>query len=117
TSILQRESATLSGGSCGSWSGTWTTVTLSGGNDTGVASGSCYHYRELLSDRVGNQGTSGSSNIAKVDNAAPSNSLSLTAITGGAYKSGTTVYYRGAAAGSFKLRNARSDEHTSELQS
>jgi hypothetical protein len=105
TSILERDVATLTNGSCGSFSGSWTTVTLSAGNDTGVLNGHCYEYREKLSDNVGNQGTSGTSNIAKVDNQGPANALALTSITGGAYKSGTTVYYRGSAAGSFKLRN------------
>src|SRR5206468_10653999 len=98
SSILQRDVANLSGGSCTGWSGTWTNVTLSGGNDTGVTNGHCYQYRELLSDNVGNQGASAASNVAKVDNGAPSNSLSLSSVAGGAYKSGTTIYYRGAAA-------------------
>src|SRR5204863_6802950 len=31
TSILERDDATLSNGSCGSFSGSWSTVTLSGG--------------------------------------------------------------------------------------
>jgi hypothetical protein len=113
TSILQRDDAPLNNGSCGSFSGTWTTVTLSGGNDTGVANGRCYEYRERLSDRVGNQGTSPVSAVAKVDVQAPSNSIGLSNVSpaGSASKSGTIVYYRGAVAGggSFKLTNAVSD--------
>src|SRR5205814_8142821 len=56
TSILQRDDATLANGACGSFSGGWSTVTLSGGNDTSVLGGHCYEYRERLSDHVGNQG-------------------------------------------------------------
>ncbi|HKC21535.1 MAG TPA: hypothetical protein VKB64_03390, partial [Gaiellaceae bacterium] len=58
SSILERDDATLSSGSCGSFSGSWTTVTLTAGNDTNVLNGHCYEYREKLSDNVGNQGTS-----------------------------------------------------------
>src|SRR5207248_822249 len=105
TSIVQRDVANLANGACGSFSGSWSTIALVGGNDTNVLSGHCYEYRELLSDRVGNQSASTASNVAKVDTAGPANSLSLSAVSGGAYMSGTTVYYRGAAAGSFKLTN------------
>src|SRR5262249_39053456 len=101
--------ANLANGACGSFSGSWSTITLVGGNDTGVTSGHCYEYRELLSDRVGNQGTSSASNVAKVDTAGPTNSMSLSAVSGGAYGSGTTLYYRGSSAGSFKLTNAVAD--------
>ncbi|HEX4718740.1 MAG TPA: chitobiase/beta-hexosaminidase C-terminal domain-containing protein [Thermoleophilaceae bacterium] len=45
----------------------------------------------------------------KVDTAAPANALSLNVASGGAYLSGTSIYYRGAAAGSFTLTNAVSD--------
>jgi hypothetical protein len=113
TSILQRDVANLANGSCGSFSGSWTTVTLSGGNDTSVTNGHCYQYRELLSDRVGNQGTSAASNIAKVDSLAPANSITLTSVSpaGSALKNGVTIYYHGSLAGggSFKLTNAVTD--------
>src|SRR5207237_4803253 len=72
TSVLQRDEVALSGGNCGSFPGSWSTVTLVGGNDTSVVSGKCYRYRELLSDNVGNQGTSAVSSTAKVDTSAPS---------------------------------------------
>jgi len=92
-------------------SSSWTTVTLVGGNDTSVTSGHCYEYRELLSDHVGNQGTSGTSNIAKVDSQAPVNSITLSSVSpaGSAVRNGSTIYYRGSIAGSFKLTNAVSD--------
>lgn len=44
-----------------------------------------------------------------VDSVAPTNSLSLSGIVGGAWMTGTTVYYAGAAAGSFTLTNAVAD--------
>ena len=86
-------------------------MTLAAGNDTTVTNGHCYEYRELLSDHVGNQGTSGASNVAKVDSQGPANSIALSNVSpaGSALKNGSTVYYRGSAAGSFKLTNGVTD--------
>ena len=53
--------------------------------------------------------------LVKIDTTPPTNSLSLTNVSGGVYPTagpladGTTVYYRGAAAGSFTIRNAVTD--------
>ena len=76
-----------------------------------MTNGHCYEYRELLSDHVGNQGTSGPSNVAKVDSQGPANSIALSNVSpaGSALKNGSTVYYRGSAAGSFKLTNTVTD--------
>ena len=121
SSVVQRDDATLSGGSCGSFSGSWTTITLSAGNDTSVQNGKCYEYRERLTDNVGNVGSSSASAIAKVDNAGPSNALTLTSISpaGSVLKSGNTIYYRGAqtGGGSFKIRNAVSDPESGAASS
>ncbi|HEX9381703.1 MAG TPA: chitobiase/beta-hexosaminidase C-terminal domain-containing protein, partial [Gaiellaceae bacterium] len=121
SSMVQRDEATLSAGGCGSFSGSWTTVTLSAGNDTGVANGKCYEYREQLTDNVGNVGTSSASAIAKVDSAGPSNSFTLTSVSpaGSAFKNGTTIYYRGveSGGGSFKIRNALSDPESGAASS
>ena len=72
TIVLQRDQATFSNDSCGTFPGTFsTTVTLVGGDDTSVSSGFCYEYREQATDNVGNVGTSSTSNIAMVDAIAP----------------------------------------------
>ena len=121
SSVVQRDDATLSGGSCGSFSGSWTTITLSAGNDTSVQNGKCYEYREQLTDNVGNVGSSSASAIAKVDNTGPSNALTLTSISpaGSVLKSGNTIYYRGSqtGGGSFKIRNAVSDPESGAASS
>jgi hypothetical protein len=111
SSLLERDEATLTGGSCGSFSGSWTTVTLVGGNDTSVSNGKCYQYRERLSDNVGNQGTSSASNIAKVDTTAPSTpTLSFSNLSANAYwDGGSTFYFRPSAGGTFTVTAASSD--------
>ena len=113
TSVLQRDDVTLSNGTCAGFSGSWSTATLTGGNDTNVVSGHCYRYRELLSDRVGNQGVAAASNVAKVDAQGPSNSITLSSVSpaGSALDAGTRIYYRGSVTGggSFKLTNAVGD--------
>ena len=43
------------------------------------------------------------------DGTAPVNDISLSGVSGGAFKSGNTVYYRGTAAGSLRLSNALVD--------
>jgi len=72
--IVQRRSATLSGGTCGSY-GTWGNITQGGTypnfTDTTVASGNCYQYQYLISDNATNQATYTSTNAVRVDTAAP----------------------------------------------
>ena len=113
TITVQRDTIGLAAGACGAFTGSWSTVTLTAGNDTTVTSGNCYRYRETAADNVGNSTTSGISNTAKVDNAGPTNSLTLTSGSpaGASYKSGNTIFYRGvqSGGGSFKIRNAVSD--------
>src|SRR4051794_8501915 len=108
---VERDTIGLSNGSCGVFTGSWSPVTLTAGNDTSVTSGNCYRYRETASDNVGNPTTSSVSNTAKVDSGAPTSSISVSNVTpaGSVYKNAATIYYRGAAAGSFKLTNAVTD--------
>jgi hypothetical protein len=47
--------------------------------------------------------------VVTVDPTPPVNALSLSNVTGGAVLTGTTVYYRGAAAGSFTVTNTLTD--------
>lgn len=57
------------------------------------------------------------SSVVTVDTTAPVNSISLSNVTGGAALVGTTVYYRGSAAGSFTLTNAVTDSGTGPASS
>jgi hypothetical protein len=57
-----------------------------------------------------------SSNVV-VDATPPTNTITLSGVTGAAVLSGTTVYYRGVAAGSFALRNAVADAETGPASS
>lgn len=49
------------------------------------------------------------SHLVRIDQTPPTNSLSLTAVTGGAHLAGSTLWYRGVAAGSFRIQNAVAD--------
>jgi VCBS repeat-containing protein len=109
TTQVQRDSATLSNGACGTFSGTWSNMTLSVGADTTVASGSCYHYRYVVTDNVANQTTSTQTADAKVDNSAP-------AAPGLAYSAMTNMsatvnalFYRPGAAGGFTATASATD--------
>jgi Concanavalin A-like lectin/glucanases superfamily len=71
TRLLQRQSAPLTGSTCGTF-GAFATIT-NGTNpttsplvDTTVAAGSCYLYRYVVSDNVGNQDTAVSASVVKV---------------------------------------------------
>ena len=112
SSIVERDEAPLDNGdgSCDAFPGSWSTVTLSGGNDTSVVNGKCYRYRELLSDNVGNQGPSGASNTAKVDTSAPADpALSYGSFTNAAVNGGVVWYRPAAANGQFQVTASSSD--------
>ncbi len=64
--------------------------------------------RFAASDALGNTSAIGSQNV-RIDTTAPAAVLSLSGVTGGAFRAGTTVWYRGAAAGSFAIVNAPVD--------
>ena len=99
---LSRATATLTGGTCGTF-GSYTLIT--GGTDPvspksdSVSDQACYSYRYLVFDTIGNSTTYTSPGI-KVDLTAPSApSLAFSAFTNTWWPgSGTTVYYRSAAA-------------------
>lgn len=108
--LLQRSSATLSLGACGTF-GAFTTAAT---NPTSVYSSpvttGCHQYRYLISDNVGNQATYTSLSVVKVDLVAPSNAITITNANG-AYSAfgGATLYYKGDTAGSFKYVDTVSD--------
>ena len=108
--LLQRSSATLSLGVCGTF-GAFTTVAT---NPTSVyasaVTSGCQQYRYLISDNVGNQATYTSVSVVKVDQLAPTNTISLTNVTGAFTQfGGAVLYYKGNEPGSFKYTNALSD--------
>ena len=110
--IVERDEAPLDNGdgTCDAFPGSWSSVTLSGGNDTTVVSGNCYRYRYLLSDRVGNQATSSASATAKVDTSAPATPTLSFGSLQAAFVAGSTVYYRpSAASGQFAVTAASTD--------
>lgn len=63
---VKRDSAPLSGSTCGSFPGSFaTTVTLVGGADTAATKGNCYRYQYVVTDKVGNQTTYSSASVAR----------------------------------------------------
>ena len=117
TGIVERDEVALANDTCPAFGGSWSTVTLAGGNDTTVQSAKCYRYRYKISDRVLNQGTSGASATAKIDTSAPTpapslayGSFSNAALVGG------IVYYRpGAASGQFAVTGSGSADPESAI--
>jgi uncharacterized repeat protein (TIGR01451 family) len=69
-----------------------------------------YSYRVVASYNTWTAISSEAGPVAVTgDSTAPTNAVTLSGVTGGAFKSGASVYYRGTAAGSFTLTNAVSD--------
>ncbi len=93
---IQRASATLSNGSCGTFGSFANLVTTSTSpyNDTTVANSNCYEYQYLISDNAGNTATYTSTNVAKIDTAAPTiGTVTITPTSGSSpkYISGTST--------------------------
>jgi hypothetical protein len=87
-------------------SGCTGTVTATSCTETSIPNGQ-WQYTDtpvFATNWVGTE--SAKSSVAYTDPTPPTNSLSLTNITGSAALSGTTVYYVGASAGSFTISNA-----------
>ena len=98
--------------------GVWTTIGAADTTspysvnwDTTAVSDGLYDLRVVTTDNVGNSFTSALVTNVRVDNTLPTNVLSLQSVApaGSAFLNGTTVYYRGTAAGNFQLQNAVSD--------
>ncbi len=98
TARLDRATAPLTGGSCGTYGEAETIATAPTSPRTDVVDdGLCYRYEYVVSDTQGN-GTTYTSGDIKVDTTAPG-AVALTPTSGsGSYVSGSQVYYRPAAA-------------------
>jgi chitobiase/beta-hexosaminidase-like protein len=107
--VLERASATLATGTCGT-SGSYAAVTLSGGADTTVTSGSCYRYQYKTADNVGNISTASTTTVdAKVDVTPPTTPiLHFSGLTNTA-ASGSVVYYRATGSGTFTVTATATD--------
>jgi len=103
TSVLTRESATLTNATCGTFSGS---TVLAG---TPVQSGlttACYRYTLTGTDHVGN--TSSVSTTVSYDTAPPTQAITL--VPGvGASQTANILYYRNTVAGSFSLSDSVTD--------
>jgi Ice-binding-like/Chitobiase/beta-hexosaminidase C-terminal domain len=108
--IIEAATATFSANACGTF-GAFAVVATNpiSGVSLPVTSGTCYQYRYSIADNVGNRTTYASSSIAKVDNVAPVDSLSLVSAVNASLAGGRTVYYRGNVAGSFRVLDAATD--------
>jgi hypothetical protein len=120
---LQRASASLNAGSCGSY-GAYTVLVIdpvSPAADTVPANNTCYRYQYVVADNVGNQTTYTSPDI-KVQTTpdsslAPSNAT-ITPVSGASSQSvsGQTVYYNPAQSGSFTVSSSASDSSSGVAQ-
>jgi hypothetical protein len=98
SNALTRAHATLSGNSCGGFTGS-DAVTISGGNDSDTLVTGCYRYTLAGTDNAGNNATTQSA-IVKVDTSPPSTpTLSFgTSGTGVFYPgSGSNIYFKPSA--------------------
>jgi hypothetical protein len=107
--IVEQSTATLAAGACGTF-GAFTIAATNPGSPISVptVSGSCYKFRYLISDNVGNQATYTGANVDKVDMVAPTNTLGLASAVN-ASLAGTNLYYRGNVSGSFSLLDTVAD--------
>jgi hypothetical protein len=105
---VERASATLSNGTCGTFA-PFAAVTLSGGADTTVASGSCYRYQYKAVDNVGNVSTASTPSAdAKVDTTPPTTPTLLFGSQTNAAATGSVVYYS-PTGGSFAVTAGSTD--------
>ena len=114
SSILTVQSFTLANNSCGAAAGAYSTATtITGTANPAIATGFCYVYTLLGTDKVGNAAFV--TTTVLVDTTAPTTpTLSFSGLSANAfYSSGqNTVYIRPAAGGTFTVTAASSDPET-----
>ena len=107
--VVTVQQATLANDTCGAYGGS-TTV---GGATYGVSSGNCYRFMITATDKVGNVATL--QTTVKVDTTAPvAPGIAFTGLSAGnTFVSGTTLFYRPSASGTFTVNaNGSSDPET-----
>jgi chitobiase/beta-hexosaminidase-like protein len=110
--LVERASATLSNGTCGSF-GSYAAVTLSSGADTTVTTGHCYHYQYTAADNVGNVSTAtAATSDAKVDSTPPTLPTVFFSGLTHAAASGSIVYFPPTGSGSFTVTAASTDSES-----
>jgi hypothetical protein len=107
--IVEISTAPLSAGACGTF-GPFTTgaTNPASGVSLPIVTDTCYRYRYLISDNVGNQSTYTSASVAKADSLAPTNTISMDSPVAASF-TGSTIFYKGDVAGSFRLIDAVAD--------
>ena len=103
SSVLTRQAATLTNGVCGTYG--VGTVLVGAPAQSALTTG-CYRFTLTGTDRVGNAATV--STTVLVDLVAPTQTFSLVSPLG-ASVSGSRIYFRGTAAGSFSVATAVTD--------
>jgi hypothetical protein len=107
---VERQSAPLQAGTCGSFTGVWEPASLQAAADASVHGGTCYRYRVSVSDNVGNWSSSPASGEARIDTNAPSPpQLTLTALAPSVHVSRATVFYRPGAQGALAVAATAAD--------
>ena len=113
SATVERQSASLQAGACGSFTGAWEPLSLQAGADASVQDGACYRYRVSVSDNVGNWSSSPASGEARIDTTAPSPPLlTLTAAGPSVHVSTATVFYRPRAQGTLTVAATTADDES-----
>ncbi|MCX6709774.1 MAG: hypothetical protein NTV63_02350, partial [Candidatus Woesearchaeota archaeon] len=114
TAQLYRQSATLTGGTCGSYGSFSAVGNSSTGktyqNDSNLVSGNCYKYAYNVTDNVQNIGSYTSANEIKVDSGVPTCTVnSITENSTYGYVSGKTLYYSNKSTGGYNISASATD--------
>jgi hypothetical protein len=105
--VLQRDAVALNNGTCGTFAGNWTTATSP---DATLVTGTCYRYRYLISDKVGNTATYTSTSVVKFDSSGPATpTLTLSSASATQFITGTTIFYANTTNGNFTVTGTSSD--------